>query len=260
MSISFTAMRTPAAGAGVAALAIAFSSACSSPLGPQYEYEEQLYLTVGGAATAVVDTSIPALVALRGAALDPSPTARTDQTDVRKVFEVSGCPTVQVGQPWRRDGRRFVQIRIDTPDVRTLSQCSLLAWSSYTFERDPSGIHFEQRLGPAAGGNPGKVNWDGSELIAFKLHLPSKIIYHNVRRLADNSPGEIERGNILTWEQTLVDRRASKPIDMDVRMEATSILYRAIWLFGGSLVAAIVVLATIVWLVMLRGKRAAKNL
>ena len=83
-------------------------------------------------------------------------------------------------------------------------------------------------------GDPGPVNWDGSELVAFKLHLPSKITFHNVRRLADNSPGEFERGNILTWEQRLADRRAGTPIDIQVHMERESILYRTLWLFGGS--------------------------
>jgi hypothetical protein len=253
-------MRTLAAGASAAALVMVLTSACSNPLGPQYEYEEQLYLEANGAATAIVDTSIPALVALRGAKLDPSPTARTDQTEVRRIYEASGCRVVRVGQPWRRDGRRFVQVRIETADVRTLSQCGMLGWSSYAFEPDEAGVHFEQKIGAASAGDPGHVNWNGSELVGFKLHLPSRIIYHNVRRRTDNAEGDIERGNILTWEQTLADRRAGKPIDMDVRMEAKSILYRAIWLFGGALAAALVVLATIVWLVMLRGKRAAKNL
>ena len=101
------------------------------------------------------------------------------------------------------------------------------------------------------------MNWDGSELVAFKLHLPSRIVSHNVRNLKDNSPGGPERGNILTWEQTLADRRASKPIHVDVKMESESILYRTIWLFGGAFSAALVVLATIVWLTMRRGRRAA---
>lgn len=229
--------------------------ACSGSLLRQYEYEEQIYLTVRGAATVIVDTSIPALVALRGLKLDPANSARIDQEDVRRAFEAQGCHVVHVGQPWRRDGRRFVQIRIETDDVRTLNQCGVLGWSSYAFDQDEGGLHFEQKVGDAAHGNPGKVNWDGSELVAFKLHLPSKITFHNVRKLEDNSAGDVERGNILTWEQTLADRRAGKPIDMDVKMESDSILYRTIWLFGGSFGAAVVVLAAIVWMTVRKGKR-----
>ena len=51
----------------------------------------------------------------------------------------------------------------------------------------------------------------------------------------------------------LTDRRAGKPVDMDVRMEAESILYRTIWLFVGAFVAAIVVLA-VIWITVRRGK------
>src|SRR5215471_12465372 len=175
--------------AGVAMLVCAAMGACSDSLLRQYGYEEQIYLTVRGAATVIVDTSIPALVALRGLKLDPSNSARLDQEDVRRAFEAQGCHVVRVGQPWRRDGRRFVQIRMETDDVRTLNQCGVLGWSSYAFEQDEGGLHFEQKVREAASGNPGKVNWDGSELVAFKLHLPSKITFHNVRKLKDNSEG-----------------------------------------------------------------------
>ena len=85
------------------------------------------------------------------------------------------------------------------------------------------------------------MNWDGSELVAFKLHLPSRIRLHNVKKL-DGANGDAERGNILTWEQTLADRRAGKPIDMDVRMDSTSILYTTLWLFAGAFAAAVLVL------------------
>jgi hypothetical protein len=248
-------MRSRTVTAGVATLAMAAIGACNSPLLRQYEYEEQIYLTVRGAATVIVDASIPALVSLRGLKLDPSNTARLDQEDVRRAFEAQGCRVLRVGQPWRRDGRRFVQIRMETDDVRTLSQCGVLGWSSYAFEQEEGGLHFEQKIGDAARGSLAHVNWDGSELVAFKLHLPSKITFHNVRKLKDNSPGDIERGNILTWEQTLADRRAGKPLDLDVKMESESILYRTIWLFGGSFGAALVVLATIVWLTVRHGRR-----
>jgi len=244
--------------ASAVALASVTIGACSNPLGKQYEYEEQVYLEVSGAATAIVDASVPALVALRGARLDPSPTARIDQEDVRKAFEASGCHVVRVGQPWRRDGRRFVQVRVDADNVVALGQCGLLGWSQYRFEPAEGGLHFEQIVGAPAAGNPGNVNWDGTELVAFKLHAPSRVLFHNVRRLEDNSPGSPERGNILVWEQTLADRRAGKPLHLDVLIERETILSRTIWLFGGSFAAAVIVLATIVWLTVLRGKRLKK--
>ena len=232
------------------------SGACGNPLGKQYEYEEQLYLTVKGSATVIVDASLPALVALRGAPFDLSPSARIDQGIVRRVFEAGGCRVVRVGQPWRRSGRRFVQVRIEADDVRTLNTCSVLSWSTYSFTRDEAGIHFEQKIGPPAGGQPGQVNWTGNEIIAFKLHAPSRILYHNVRRLEDGAPGTQDRGNILTWEQRLTDRRAGQPLTLDVRLEPQPILYRTLWLFGGSVLAAMVAIALVIWLTMRRGRAA----
>jgi hypothetical protein len=234
---------------------------CRSPFGYKYEYEEQLYLRVDGAATLVIDASIPALVALRGVAVDPSASAATDRAMLRHLFEAAGCQVDNVGQPWRRLGRRFVQIRLSTPDVRTLSKCGLASWSTYTLEPIEGGLRYRQTVGaPAAApstgvGQPAVANWDGSELVAFKLHLPSRVIEHNVRRLDVDEPGDLERGNILTWEQRLTDRRAGKPVAIDVTMNAKSILYTTLWLFGGAFVAAVSVLALVVWLTVRRGRK-----
>ena len=90
----------------------------------------------------------------------------------------------------------------------------------------------------------GDVGWDGSELVAFRLHLPSKIAYHTAGK--DN----LLRGNILLWEQPLTARLAGDRLEMEARMEPTSILYRTLWLFAGSMLAALSVLAAIIWWVV----------
>ena len=139
--------------------------------------------------------------------------------------------------------------------MTTLSRCAPLAWSAYTFTRTGPDIQFTQLVGPSAGGNPGNVNWAGSELVAFRVHIPSKVTFHNVKRLADGTNGEAERGNILTWEQRLSDRRAGTPVDMQVTMDSQSILHKTLWLFGGSFVAAVLFLGTLIWWTVRRGKR-----
>jgi len=240
-------------------LAGAACGGISSPLGPKYEYEEQLYLSVDGGASVTINASIPALVALRGVALDPASSARVDQDAVLRVFEKSGCRDIrQVGAPWRRKGRWFIGVRIEAADVRALSKCGVLAWSSYAFSRDEAGLHYEQTVGASANGDPGKVNWDGSELVAFRLYLPSRIVYHNVRLLTRDEPAEVARGNILTSEERLADRRAGKPVHLDVRMETESILRRTITLFAGAFVAAVAALGGIIWLTIRKGRARAR--
>jgi hypothetical protein len=229
-----------------------------NPLGRQYEYEEQYYLSVDGSATIVIDASVPALVALRGLPIDPAPLVATDVNQLRRLFEAGGCRVVRIGQPWRRDGRRFVQVRLSVDDIRTLGACAPLGWSTYAFDRSATSIDYQQKIGPAAGGDPGTVSWRGAELVAVKLHLPSKVTFHNVRRLDNGETGDLERGNILTWEQRLSDRLAGKPIDIHVTMEAESILYRTLYLFGGAFAAALIVMVCVVWWVVRRGRSRAR--
>jgi len=235
-------------------LAAAIATACSNPLGPQYEYEEQLYLSVDGSAEVVVDSSLAALVALRAAPIAASAFEAVDRDEIRRAYEAAKCPVDTVGRLWRRSGRRFVQIRISTDNVRTLSACGLLSWSTYALTTTDAGLRYQQSVGAATAGDPGPVNWDGGELVAFKLHLPSRIRSHSVK-LLDGTNGTVERGNILTWEQTLSDRRAGKPIEMSVDMDATSILNTTLWLFGGAFAAAVLVLVMAIWLTIRKGRK-----
>jgi hypothetical protein len=228
--------------------------------GRQYEYEEQLYLSADGSASVVVNGSIPALIAMHGLALDPSPRARVDRDAVRRMVTEPGLEIARVSRPWRRDGRQFIQIRAAIDDVRKLSSTRLFRWSAYslatTYAADKTPLReFKQLVGAPQGAAPASAGWDGSELVAFKLHLPSRITFQNVRRLDTGGPGTAERGNILTWEQRLTDRLQGQPIDMQVTMEEGSILHRTLLLFGLSFTAALALLAFIVWRIIRRGRQ-----
>src|SRR5574341_27477 len=59
---------------------------CAAVLPKQYEYEEEVYLSLDGTATAYVNSSIPALMALRGLELDPAPRARLDRAAIRRYY------------------------------------------------------------------------------------------------------------------------------------------------------------------------------
>ena len=221
--------------------------ACASPFGPQYEYEEQLYLSVDGSASVTIDASVPALVALRNLPLDPSPDTAPDRDAVRRLYEQAGCDVINVSRPWRRLGRRFIQIRVRATDVRTLSRCQPLAWSDYGFTRADGELKYHQTMGASSAGPVPNVNWDGSEIVAVKLHLPSRIRYQDSRRLDRDESRPVDRGNIVTYEQRLVDRRAGKPIEINVTMDPRSILYLTLWLFAGAFGAAVIALGAAVW-------------
>lgn len=219
-------------------------------LGREYEYEEEIFLAVDGSATMVVNASVPALIALRGFALDPRPGVRLDRQAVRKLFEAHGVEVSRVSRPWRRSGRRFVQVRLEVADVRTLSAMPAFAWSEYAFDTRDNLRVFRQVVKAPTGQPVSNAGWDGSELVGFRLHVPSRIAYHNAPSKA------VERGNILSWEQPLKDRLAGVPIEIEVRMEGQSILYRTLTIFAIAAAAAMLLFAAAIWMVWRRGRAA----
>ena len=249
----------------LAAAAVTACSGRSGPLGPEYEYEEDLTLALDGSATLVVNASVPALVALHGLPLNTDPRTRADQlkNDVRALYTSSSAQVVRVSN-WNRHGRRFLGIRLSVPDVRALPQAPPFAWSAYELrEQGDQALykHALRRTGNAAS-SAAVAGWQGNEIVAFRLHLPARIRFHNSRDLATNAPRQPARGNILTWEQRLTDRLAGKPIAyaedktpdvMEVRMDRQSILYTTLWLFAFAFIAALLVLGGLIWLTMRRG-------
>ena len=250
-------MRIPRCRAlAAAALTLTLAACAGGGLGRQYEYDAQLYLNPDESADLVINASIPALIALHGLPLDPAPRARIDRDAVRTMVEEPLLDITRVSRVWRRDGRQFIQIRATIEDVRDLGRTKLFGWSTVTLADTAEGQReFRQRIGAPAGQvPPSGFGWNGSELAAFKLHLPSRIHAHNVRDIDTRQTGSVERGNILTWEQRLSDRLAGEPIDMHVAMEQGSILYRTLWLFAVSFGAALGLLAFIIWRIVRRGR------
>jgi hypothetical protein len=230
--------------AGLAAL-LAVSACGGGGLAKQFEYEEDIYLSLDGSATIYLNASLPALVALRGFDLPTAPTARLDRLRIRALYTTPDTSVTSVSG-WRRHGRRFVSVRLEVADIRALGRTAPFSWSAYVFGRQGDTYTYRQVLGPSANGTVGDVGWTGKELVAFRLHVPSKIEYHNA------GEANFRRGNILVWEQSFADRRAGVPLVMEVRMQAQSILYRTLWLFGLSALAALLVLGAIIWWVVRR--------
>jgi hypothetical protein len=194
-----------------------------------------------------VNASVPALVALRGVDLDPNPRARLDRQKVRALFS-SPSTHVESVTSSRRDNRRYVHLRLQVPDVSRLDEAPLFAWAQYSREREGDLLKYRQRIGPSAARDVANPGWTGAELVAVRLHLPSRIPYHN-------APSKtIERGNIIRWEQPLAERIKGDPIDIEVHMETQSILVRTLALFGSMVALAALTFGAVIWFVMRRGR------
>jgi hypothetical protein len=223
--------------------------------GKQYEYEEDLTLDLSGSATLTINSSIAALVALRGLNLDPQSTT-VDRDRIRASYDSSVARVTNIPRPWRRKGRQFVQINLEIPDIRRVSELAPLSWSRYELTAANGAHTFRQTVGASAlrPGTLANYGWDGREIVAFRLHLPSRILEHNARNFEDDEPTGILRGNILAWEQHLSDRLDGRPVILVVRMESRSILYRTLWLFAGAFIAALLTLGGLIGWAMSRGK------
>jgi hypothetical protein len=232
--------------AAVLALAVA-ASACRGVLKKEYEYEEELYLDLDGSATLYVNASVPALVALRGVDLDVDPAARFDRRRVRAIFE---GPNVAVRTPTtsRRNGRRFVHVRVDAERLADLQQLAPFSWSTYSLARKGEAFEFRQVVGAPAAKPVGDVGWTGAELVGFRMHLPSEIEFHNA------PSHKVERGNILEWEQPLRERLKGQRLDIQARMATQSILYSTLLLFAGTAGAALLTFALVIWWIARRGR------
>lgn len=237
----------------IVAATLTLIPACGGPVfGRQFEYEEEIFLSLDGSVSVVVNASIAAMVVLRGATLDTNADARVDRDAVRAFYQCPGAEVIRVSRPWERAGRRFVQVRVDAPDLHALSTCPAFGWAAYALTREQGTMRYTQRIGavvPPGAVTAQSVGWTGDELVAVRMHLPSRITFHNA------PSREVERGNILTWEQPLRSRLAGEPIDIDVRMDERSILRRTMTVFALAVGAALILLAAIVWRVRRAGQK-----
>jgi hypothetical protein len=238
------------------ALTIATASCGGGVFGKEYEYEEDLTIDLDGSGTVVVNASLPALAALRGLPVSTDPGSRVDRNQIRALYSTPVTEVTRVSRGWTRKGRRFTQVRVRFSDVRKLHEAGPFAWSRYALTQENGKHVYAQAVGPSAM-KPGSLKnygWDGSEIAAFRLHLPSRILFHNARDLETNETSDVARGNILAWEQQLTDRLEGRPVEIRVEMESRSILRKTLWLFGGAFAAAVLVMVLGIWWAFRRGK------
>jgi hypothetical protein len=234
----------------VAALPVllVWSCACRALVPRHYEYDEQVDLSLDGSATIFINGSVPAIIALRGIPLDASPSAVVERDAVRTFYESNGVTLAQMSTS-RRDGRRFLHLRLKVADLRALHQTSAFAWETFSLSKTGDEDVYKQTVGASAARDVGAVGWNGSEVVAFRLHLPARIRYHNA------PSRRVERGNILEWEQPLADRLKGEPILIEARMDQQSILYSTLLLFGSMAALVALTFAAILWWVMRRPAR-----
>ncbi len=206
------------AGVCVAAwlIILAGCSTVAIPGFTQYQYDETLELSLDGSAIVYVNGSVQALVALHGLDLNPDPRIRFDRAKIREIYSAPGVVVRRVSLS-RRGARRFVHVRMEADDISRLKAVQPLAWSTYQLTRIGDEYRYEQLVNEPARRPVRSVGWTGRELVAFRVHLPSRVTFHNA------GERNLRRGNVLVWDGLLADRLAAKPARFEARMETESI-------------------------------------
>jgi hypothetical protein len=224
---------------------------------PTYEYEEVIYLELDGSATVDVNASIASIAAVHGADLGPDPEGAPAQAVVRALFAAPGVE-VSALTFFGRGGRRFVHVSLDVSDVRRLPASPSFAASAFRFERRGDRVVFRRTRGGAAGGaaagdagnlDAGGGAWTGDERAAVRVRVPSTVLF-------ENATSDVQRGNMLVWEQPLAERLSRVPIELHVDMASSSILSSTLVLFGAAVAAAALMFAVVIALVVRKGRAA----
>lgn len=218
----------------------------------QYEYEEDMYLALDGSATVYVNSSLDALNILRGTSFGTDASADIDRNALRAYYTAPGIEVTRITQS-RRSGRRFAHVRLDIADIRKMSAAPPFSWSTYSFGQEGEIYVYRQTVGASASASVEHTGLSGNELVAFRVHVPSRIVYHNA------GPNNPKRGNILDWEQPLANRLRGEALALDARMESKSILYTTLYLFGATAAAVAVMFALLLWWIVRRGNVPARS-
>ena len=188
-SISFAIDDRPVAAARGVLLAVVprwlVSRRAAVRSAPQYEYEEQLYLRVDGARRSSIDAS-HARAGRACAAWRSIRRRRRHDRSRRAPPSVRGARAAAwttSASPGGAGAGGSCRSGCRPP---TCGRCPSAGCSP---GRRTRSMPIEQGAALSPDGRrrrrraaiPGAVNWDGSELVAFKLHLPSRIREHNVQ-------------------------------------------------------------------------------
>jgi len=210
-----------------------------------YEFDQELWLRVDGSGTVNV-TGRPELWSAFKLGDAGDPQALTPGA-LRVLFEHSGL-RVREATRTRRDGRPYLFVSADFDDVNRLGGTPAFPDLVIGLRREGEELVLEGRWTAVATRAPPEVRSD--ELVAIRFHLPARI--HSHRNAADG----VERGNIVSWRQSLGAALAGEPLEFGARMEDTSILRTTLLVFLGAGALGLGLVGVGLWLFWRRGRRA----
>ncbi|HJS74614.1 MAG TPA: hypothetical protein VJ921_10020 [Vicinamibacteria bacterium] len=211
-------------------LALIAASGCAT-----YEYEEEVFLEVDGSGDIRMSGSAAAIEALHD----------VDAERAASLFAADGVEVLSVRET-ERDRRKFVHVDARFDAWEDLCRAPAFRGRSCRLVSGEKGLELELSLPSPREAAPEPL--DPQALLALRYHFPSTIRYHN-------SPGGIERGNILAWKRTLREHFAGRPLDVEVRFDRRTILEATVAIVGLAMALVAASLGTALVLMVRKGRR-----
>jgi hypothetical protein len=203
-----------------------------------YEYEEELFLEIDGSGEIRMSGSAAAVAALHE--LDEA-----TPENAKSLFEGEGVEILSTIAT-ERERRRFVHVEARFSDWADLCRVPAFRGRGCRLAKEEEGLALE--LSFPTPRSPAPEGLDPQALLALRVHFPSTIRHHN-------SPGDIERGNILSWKRTLREHFAGRPLDLEVRFDRRTVLAAALWVMALALGFVLASIATALWVMVRKGRR-----
>lgn len=214
-----------------------------------YEYEHEFWLRVDGSGRVSV-TGRPALwAAFKNLAHVEQADPASLREAARLLFEASGLEVRRVTLT-HRGGQAYLSVSADFRDINKIWGTPAFPDLQATLAKDGERLRLKGSWNrPLESPDVGAADREG--IAAVRFHLPSKVYEHT------NASLGVERGNIVSWRQETrlaLDRR---PVEFGAVMDSRSILWSTVTLFAGATAAGLAILATLLYLVFRKGRKAA---
>lgn len=210
-----------------------------------YEYGEEIYLETDGSGEIHINGSRELFAALRGVGGSPDPDFVTVNT-LRRFYESPDLKVVSV-KGSRREGRAYFHVRGRFQDINRLSHHPAFRGRQLRLEQQAETLRFRAEI---VGGEmvPGVRGLRDDDLVAFRIHFPSPVHYHNSR-------SGVERGNIVVWQQTVAAHLKGEPLVLEARFDRLTVLAATLMLFGAAVGLVVLVLGAAIYAMLRLGRR-----
>jgi hypothetical protein len=205
----------------------------------RYEYQEDLYLEVDGSGEIRVSCSKDIFTLLYGT------DEQLDDAGLADFWESPELQVVSVSRS-RRQGRDFLFIRSRFEDVNRLSDRTIFQGRRYQLEAGEESLTLTVNIQGGRERNDKKRFPNGR--FRFRIHFPSPVRNHN-------SETGVERGNIITWEQPVVDHLEGEPFHIEARFDRRTVFSVTLTLLAIALGVVVLTVSASLYIVVRIGRR-----